>query len=218
MQTGTHYTGSSRTPRLGSLLLLLCLSHSLTGVAQDRMPPLQESSLTAEQVAAIDELRRIRGIELRGPWIPLLRSPEVLRRARAMGDYLRYESTLPPRLSEFLILLTAREWTQQYEWQAHHAIALQAGLDAATVDAVAEARRPQQMTADEAMLYDLFTELHRNRGVSDTTYTNAVAAFGEQGIIDAVSIVGYYTLLAMVMNTAQTPLPAGTAPGLAPLP
>jgi len=218
MKTGTHRDANSRTAPIAAMILLLCVSCALTSKAQDRMPPLAATSLTAEQVAAVDELRRVRGIELRGPWIPLLRSPEVLRRARAMGDYLRYESALPPHLSEFLILLTAREWTQQYEWQAHNAIALEAGIDAATVNAIADGRRPAEMTADEAVLYDLFTELHRNHHVSDTTYASAVAAFGEQGIIDAVGIVGYYTLLAMVMNTAQTPLPSGAAPGLPPLP
>ena len=167
---------------------------------------------------AVDELRRIRGIELRGPWHPLLRSPEVLRRARTMGDYLRYESALPPELSEFLILLTAREWTQQYEWHAHNRIALDAGIAPATVTAIAEGRQPETMTAEQATLYALFIELHRDRGVSDTTYAQAVASLGEQGVIDAVSIVGYYTLLAMVMNTVRTPLPAGAEPGLAPLP
>jgi 4-carboxymuconolactone decarboxylase len=200
----------------GTLLLTIAATESAR--AQDRMPPIPGDQLTAEQVAAIDELREMRGIALRGPWIPLLRSPEVLSRARAMGDYLRYESALPPRLSEFLILLTAGEWRQQYEWQAHSDIALQAGVSPATVAAIAEGRRPAALSTEELALYDLFTELHRTHGVSDTTYAAALELFGERGIIDAVSIVGYYTLLAMVMNTAQTPVPAGSAPALPGLP
>ena len=191
---------------------------SIAAGAQDRMPAIAAGDLTADQRDAIEELRRVRGIELRGPWIPLLRSPEVLSRARAMGDYLRYESTLSPELSEFLILLTAGEWRQQYEWHAHHPIALQAGVSATALQAIAEGRRPSDLTAEQAALYEVFTELHRYHTVSDTTYDRARALLGEQGIIDAVSIVGYYTLLAMVMNTVRTPLPAGATPMLPALP
>ncbi len=206
------------TLRLGPVLLTLSFVLSRPADAQDRMPPILAENMSPDQIEAVEELRRVRGIELRGPWHPLLRSPEVLRRSRAMGDYLRYDSALPPELSEFLILLTAREWTQQYEWHAHQSIALEAGIAPATVAAIADGRRPQTMTAEQSALYGLFTELHRNHSISDTTYANAVGALGERGIVDAVSIIGYYTLLAMVMNTAQTPLPAGAAPGLEPLP
>ena len=91
------------------------------------MPPIAPQEMTPAQQAAVVELQAARGIAPRGPWIPLLRSPEVLARATAMGDYLRYNSLLPPRLSEFVILMTAREWTQHYEWHAHREIALDAG-------------------------------------------------------------------------------------------
>jgi 4-carboxymuconolactone decarboxylase len=188
----------------------------VAAAAQDRMPPIPAEQLTAAQRTAVEELRSARGIEIRGPWIPLLRSPEVLSRARAMGDYLRFESALPPRLSEFVILLTAREWTQQYEWQAHHEIALKAGVKPEVTAAIAAGRRPDGMTREEEILYALVTELTKNKGVSDDTYARAVAAFGERGVIDTVSITGYYTLLAMVLNTARTPV-AGPAP-LKPLP
>jgi len=196
-------------------LLLACPAITF---GQDRMPMLEPGSMTPEQRAAVDELRRVRGIELRGPWIPLLRSPEVLGRARAMGDYLRFDSALPPRLSEFVILLTAREWRQQYEWQAHSPIAVEAGVSEESVAAIAQGRRPTAMGAEETVLYDLVTELQRNRSVSDTTYARALELFGERGIIDTVSIVGYYTLLAMVMNTARTGLAPGTEPVLPSLP
>ena len=185
--------------------------------AQDRMPPIAAEDMTAAQTATVAELAEVRGIVPRGPWIPLLRSPEVLSRARAMGDYLRFDTSLPPRLSEFLILLTAREWGQQYEWAAHYTIALDAGIDPDTVNAIAEGRVPEGMTDDEDILYALFTELNRTNNVTDATYGRVVAAFGERGVIDAVGIVGYYTLLAMVMNTARTPVPA-TAADVPPLP
>lgn len=201
-----------------SALLVLSLCCSFAAGAQDRMPPIPADRLSSEQIAAVEELRRVRGTELQGPWIPLLRSPEVLSRARAMGDYLRFRSALPPRLSEFLILLTAREWQQQYEWHAHRQIAIEAGVAPAAVEAIAEGRRPPAMGTEESALYELFAELHRNHSVSDTTYAQAVAQFGERGVIDALGIIGYYTLLAMVMNTARTPVPEGATPGLEHLP
>ena len=186
-------------------------------LAQDRMPPLSTREMTEAQTAAVAELEEVRGIAPRGPWNPLLRSPEMMRRARALGDYLRFDSSLSPRLREFVILLTAREWTQQYEWYAHYQIALDAGIDPAVVSAVAAGRRPEEMAEDEAVLYAFFMELNRDKSVSDATYARAVGAFGEPGVIDTVGIVGYYTLLAMVMNTARTPVPGDDVPPLPPL-
>jgi 4-carboxymuconolactone decarboxylase len=141
----------------------------------------------------------------------------MMNRARAMGDYLRYRSALPPRLSEFLILLTARQWSQQYEWSAHYEPALKAGLDPGLIKAVAEGRRPEKMAGDEEILWEFSGELQRNQSVSDSTYAKVVKAFGEQGVIDATGIVGYYTLLGMVLNVARTPAAPG-APPLPPLP
>jgi 4-carboxymuconolactone decarboxylase len=184
--------------------------------AQDRMPPIPPAQLTDAQRQAMKEFHDARGRDVSGPFVPLLRSPEVMSRARAMGDYLRFKSALPPKLSEFLILITAREWSQNYEWDAHARLALEAGVSAETVDALAQGRRPDRLTDDEAILYDLGTEIHHHKGVSDPTYARAVKRFGEQGVIDAVGITGYYTLIAMVLNTARTPLPPGRTPALAP--
>jgi 4-carboxymuconolactone decarboxylase len=187
------------------------------GAEADRMPPIAADKLTAAQQAAIAEFKAARSAEISGPFVPLLRSPEALTRVRALGDYMRFRSALPPRLSEFVILLTARQWTQNYEWNAHAPIARQAGLSPAIIAAIAEGRRPDGMAEDEDILYTLLDELGRTHAVSDATYARAVTAFGEQGVIDALGITGYYTLLAMVMNTARTPLPSGARPALAPL-
>jgi 4-carboxymuconolactone decarboxylase len=148
----------------------------------------------------------------------MLRSPDMINRARGLSDYLRFKSSLPPRLSEFVILITAREWAQQYEWNAHHSLAMKGGLNPEIAKAIAEGRRPEQMADDEAALYDFCIELHRNRSVSDATYARAVARFGEQGVVDVIGLSGWYTLVAMVLNTARTPLPAGVAPPLMPFP
>ena len=186
--------------------------------AQDRMPPIPAEKMTAAQRAAVAEFKAARSVDISGPFIPLLRSPEVMSRARAMGDYLRYKSALPPRLSEFVILLTARRWTQQYEWNAHQPLALQGGLSADIVKAVAEGRRPDRMADDEEAVYTMWDELQKNQHVSDATYARAIAKLGEQGVIDALGITGYYTMLAMVMNTTRTPLPEGVKPPLAGFP
>jgi len=185
--------------------------------AQDRMPPIPADKLTDAQKKAIEEFKAARSAEISGPFVPLLRSPEVMTRARAMGDYLRFRSSLPPRLSEFVILLTARRWTQQYEWNAHAPLAIKGGLKETIVKAVAEGRRPEGMAEDETIVFSLFDEIQKNQSVSDATYSKALKAIGEQGIIDVMGITGYYTLLAMVMNTARTPLPAGATPQLPPL-
>jgi 4-carboxymuconolactone decarboxylase len=133
-----------------------------------------------------------------------------------MGDFVRFRSALPPRLSEFVILITAREWTQNYEWNAHEPLARQAGLSADIIAAIRDGRRPERMAADEEIVYTFLDELRRTHGVSDATYATAVARLGEQRVIDALGIHGYYTLIASVLNTARTPLPAGATPALSP--
>ncbi len=209
--------GSRKGRRLlGAAVTAAALSSPTPALAQDRLPPIPPDKLTDAQKQAMQEFKAARGVDISGPFVALLRSPEVMNRARAMGDYLRYKSTLPPRLSEFVILLTAREWTQNYEWDTHARLALQAGVSADTVDAIATGRRPDRLTDDETLLYELCGELHRHKAVSDETYARAVRRYGEQGVIDAVSITGYYTLLAMVLNTARTPVPDGRTPPLAP--
>ncbi len=186
--------------------------------AQDRLPPIPAERLTDAQKRAIEEFKAARSAEISGPFIAMLRSPEVMSRARAMGDYVRFRSSLPPRLSEFVILMTARAWTQQYEWNAHQPLALKAGLKPEVADAIAEGRRPAHMEEDEEILYSFCDELQRNHSVSDATYARAVAKFGEPGVIDTLGIAGYYTLLAMVLNTARTPLPGAAKPARAPFP
>ena len=204
-----------------SMILMLAvasLAPARQADAQDRLPPVPAERMTAAQRAAVADFTAARSVDISGPFIPLLRSPELMNRARALGDYLRYKSSLPPRLSEFVILLTARRWTQQYEWNAHQAAALQGGLRADIVAAVAEGRRPERLADDEDAVYALWDELQTRQSVSDATYARAVAKLGEQGVIDALGITGYYTMLAMVLNTARTPLPAGVAPPLAAFP
>jgi 4-carboxymuconolactone decarboxylase len=146
-----------------------------------------------------------------GPFIPLLRSPELMECAQRMGEYLRYRSAIGTRLSELAILVTARQWDQQVEWAIHVPIALRTGIGADVIDAVSRRVRPQAMLVDEAVVHDFCIELHEKKRVSDATYAEALALFGEKGVVDLMGINGYYTLLAMVMNAAQTPAPESAA-------
>ena len=189
----------------------------LAGGAQTRMPPIPEDQLTDEQNAAIAEFREVRG-ELSGPWHVLARSPGMLNPARALSDYVRFNSSLEPRLSELAILITAREWTSQYEWNAHHGLAMRGGLRPEIAQALAEGRRPEGMAADEAAVYDFCIELHRNRSVSDATYARALELLGEQGIVDMIGLSGWYTLVSMTLNTARIPAPENATQLLQPFP
>src|ERR1700694_668537 len=182
-----------------------------TSSAQDRMPPIPADKLDEAQKKAAEAFAEGRGYEVRGPFVPLIRSPEVMLRAKAMGDYLRFKSTLGPRLNEMVILITAREWTQQYEWNAHHPIALKEGLRREIADAIAEGHRPAGMAEDEEIAYDMDTEILRQKRVSDPSYGRALARFGEQGVIDLLGVLGYYNFLAIVMNATRTGMPEGVA-------
>jgi 4-carboxymuconolactone decarboxylase len=177
------------------------------------VPAEQLTPRHREAIAAFTELRRT---EIFGPFIPLLRSPEVMTRTAALGEYLRERSVFPPRLSEFMILIAARHWTQQYEWSLHCPIAIRAGLDAQIAEAIAAGRRPAGMSEEQAILYDFCTELLTTQGVSDATYASALASFDEQGVVEAAVTMGYYSMLAMVLNIARTP-PEPGGPTLQPL-
>jgi 4-carboxymuconolactone decarboxylase len=194
--------------------LIVCVAAFIAAsplAAQDRMPPIPADKLSDAQKKAAEVFAEGRGYALRGPFVPLLRSPEVMLRAKAMGDYLRFKSVLAPRLNEMVILITAREWTQQYEWNAHHPAALKAGLRREIADAIAEGSRPVGMAEDEEIAYDTATEILRLKRVSDSTYRRAVAKFDEQGVIDLLGVVGYYNFLAIVMNATRTGLREGVA-------
>ncbi|TFW35829.1 carboxymuconolactone decarboxylase family protein [Massilia horti] len=181
----------------------------------DRLGPIPPESMTeAQRVAAQAIIDGPRGA-LYGPFVPLLRSPELLDNAQRMGEYLRYRSAIGVRLSELAILVTAREWNQKVEWAIHAPIAAQVGIPPAVMGAIARGERPEAMLVDESVVYDFCIELHREKRVSDRVYNDALALFGEHGVVDLMGINGYYTFLAMVMNTAQTAVPPSTA---APLP
>lgn len=185
---------------------------------EGRLPPLPPERMTAEQKRVAEAIAGGPRGAIRGPFPAMLRSPEVADRFQKVGEYLRFNSSIPRDLNEFAILITAREWSAQYEWYAHYILAMKAGLPPALAGAVAEGRRPEGMSEDQRIVYDFCTELHRTRFVSDATYAAARDRFGERGVIDLIAVSGYYVAVAMTLNVAQVPLPPGVEPPLKPLP
>jgi 4-carboxymuconolactone decarboxylase len=152
-----------------------------------------------------------------GPFNAWLRSPELGMRLQAVGEQVRFKTSIPRRLNELAILITAREWTSQYEWHAHHALALKAGLDPKIAEAVAAGKRPADMKEDEAAVYDFCIQLHRAKKVDDASFKRVKALFGEQGVIDLIGVSGYYTAVSMTLNVAEVPVPDGKPLPLKPL-
>jgi 4-carboxymuconolactone decarboxylase len=185
----------------------------------ERMPPLAPAAMNEAQRSAAQALAAGPRGGVKGPFIALLRSPELMDRLQQVGEYLRFRSSLEPRISEFLMLIVSRAWTQQFEWSVHVPLALKAGVKTQTVESLATGARPTQMAKDEALGYDFCDELLRTKGVSDATYRSAVDQFGEAGVIDMLGVIGYFTTVSMVLNVAHTPAPgnAGVDP-LSPLP
>ena len=157
--------------------------------------------MTPEQQRAAEEFRKLRGVDPFGPFIPLLESPELMTRVSALGEYLRFRSALPPRLSELAILITAAHWKQSYEWEIHAPAALKAGIPQSVVEAVWMGERPSGLADDQQALYDLCVALHRERAARGEVVRRAEGVLGEQATIDAIAICGYYALLAMVLNS-----------------
>ena len=175
------------------------------------IPPEQWTDAQKKVAAAITAGPRG---EVRGPFLALLRSPDLAHTVQQVGEYLRFRSPLDRRIAEMATLMAARHWTQQYEWQSHYKHAMKAGLNPAIAQAIAEGRRPAGMAADEKALHDLLSEVLHNKSVSDTTYARAVKIFGEQAVIELITVAGYYAMLAMILNVARKALPAGQEPML----
>lgn len=183
--------------------------------AADRFPPLSPDQMTPEQKAVADAIQSGPRKGLAGPFNTWLRSPALADRMQAVGEHIRFHSSVPRKLNEFAILITARAWNAKYEWYAHYPLALQAGLEPAVAAELAQGRRPGAMTPDEAVVYDFATELRRDRRVSDATFAAARRLLGEQGVVDLIAVNGYYDLVSMTLNVAEVATPPD---GALPLP
>lgn len=184
----------------------------------ERLPPIPPELQTVAQRQAVAEIIAGPRGKLQGPFVALMRSPELMQRVQALGEQLRYRFVLGERLKELAILIVARRWTQQTEWLLHLPMALEAGVRAELAEAIARGQRPTDLAEDEAVVHDFCIELlAADFRLSDAMWSGAVAAFGQNGTVELIGLVGNYTLLAMVMNASRTALPDGATPPLAPL-
>ena len=196
-----------------------CGMFTVSLAAQDRMPPISPDKMTEAQKKAAAEYRALRGSEMTTPpWTVLSRVPDYVIPVLQMRLHNQTNSALSPKLTEFAILIAARHWTNNFEWELHREAAAKAGLSQGIMAAVADGRRPERMAEDEELLYDFCQELVRNQSVSDRTYQRAIARFGEAGVVEATTLEGYYSFLAILMNMARSPLPVGSKPALVPFP
>ena len=186
-------------------IAILSTINVLAARAEERLPTIPPAQYTGEQKQAAADFASARKVPVFGPFEPLMYSPQVMSTARAMGDYLRYKSAIGNTLSELVILMTAHEWMQSYEWSLHYSIALKAGIRKEVAGAIALGRRPTAMSPDEETVFDFTDELLRKKQVSDATFERAKTRLGMKGVVDMTGIVGYYTFLAMQLNVAQYP-------------
>lgn len=173
----------------------------------ERMPPLDPARMNEAQARAAAELIAGPRKGVFGPFVALLRSPALMERLGRVGEYLRFEASLPARLTELAILITSRHATNQFEWVLHYPLAAKAGVARESLDAIAKGECPGGLADDEAVVYDFATELVSTSFVSDAVYARALQAFGEQGVVDLTAIVGYFVTVCYVMNVAGTPPP-----------
>lgn len=165
-----------------------------------RIAELDAAALDPEQATVYSAIAAGPRGGVRGPLAVWLHRPGLASRAQALGQYCRYETCLPPRLSELAIIVTGRIWESQYEWDAHVPLALQAGIAPETVDALAKGEPPRFSHADEEAVHDFVMTLHRERCVSDSVYERTVKVLGQDAVVDLVGIAGYYTLISMTIN------------------
>jgi len=175
--------------------------------AEERFSELPLDKLTPEQQKMATMLAtppRTGGLINSGPFNAYARSPGLGVLLLNVSDYVRYNSSLPPRLSEFAIMIAAQQWSQPYEWRAHYPLAIKGGLDRQILVDLGAGNRPQSMKDDEAAIYDFCTQLYRNKDVSDAAFKAALVKFGERGIMDLIGIIGYYDIASMALIVQRT--------------
>ncbi len=181
-----------------------------------RMPPLNYEEMDEEQKRVVDKIVAGPRKGFYGPFLPLIYSPTLLDRVQELGLHCRYDSSLPPALSELLILISARHWTAQFEWYSHTETAEQAGLPPRAIEAIRTRQEPDLPDPDQAALYRFAHEYYATGRVSDAAFETARSRFGRRGVADIVGIMGYYALISMALNVFEEPLPEGVAPPLEP--
>ena len=179
-----------------------------------RFPRLTADTMTPAQREVAAEISAGPRGEVRGPFIALIHNAELARRIQQLGEQLRWNSKLAPGLLELAVLVTAREWNCQHEWYMHEKLARKAGLVPGIVEAIARGEEPPGMSADEALVYKASRQAHQSGRLDDETFAAARERFGLDGTLELLALNGYYSMMAMVLNTAGLPLPDNAAPPL----
>jgi 4-carboxymuconolactone decarboxylase len=200
--------------------------HGLKGTPQgfgtsrsERLPIPERDAMGEAQRAAADEIINGPRKAIFGPFIPLLQTPLLMAHIGKTGEALRFNGTLPDRIRELVICVVARETGNQFEWQTHVPLAINAGVAQETIDSLAAGRRPRDLPADEVCAVDFVSELMLRHGVSDASYADAASCFGKQGVVELTALVGYFVMVCWIMNVARTPGPSGSqTPGLTAFP
>ncbi|WP_022722915.1 carboxymuconolactone decarboxylase family protein [Rhodopseudomonas sp. B29] len=179
-----------------------------------RLKLLPPDEMSADQRAIYEESIASKRGTPPPPMMAWLASPEMARHATRLGAFLRYDTTLPPALSELAILVTARHWTAQFEWYAHKKMALDGGLDLTIIDDIKNRRTPTFADPKARVIYDVAKSLHEAKGLSQPLYDEAMRVLGERTLVEIIGLCGYYTMVSMTLNAYQFPLPDGEVPEL----
>jgi 4-carboxymuconolactone decarboxylase len=180
-----------------------------------RLPVLNEDNLNEAQRALLESMRsgpRGGRVRLSGPFGVYMHAPQYGELTQRLGAFVRFSTSVEPRLSEFTILCIGRIWRAQYEWHAHAPIAEQAGVSPQTIRDVKAGRTPTKAAKDERAIWDFVQELHKRRRVNDRNYKRVHAVLGDKGMVEFVGVLGYYTAVSMVLDVFNVPLPDGAAP------
>ena len=179
-----------------------------------RFSKFEMEQLNEQQKRVAERIMKVSSAGLGGPYSILLRSPVLAERYLGMTDYLRFETSLPHRLNELAILIEARLWDAQYEWWAHHPIAMRAGVSPEVAEAIRNGLRPSTMKEDEEVVYDVCIELLRDRNLTDATFERAKKVLGEQPSIDLIAVAGFYVMVSSVLIAGRVGIPDGSPPPL----
>ncbi|GAB2887550.1 carboxymuconolactone decarboxylase family protein [Paralcaligenes sp. KSB-10] len=183
-----------------------------------RFAQIEPENMTEPQRKVAAEIASGPRGSIRGPFLALIHQPELASRVQSLGEYLRFGTQLAPDLIELAVLVAARRWSCQYEWHAHSRIARETTtLSTAIIEAIARGEPPVGMSGDQAAVYLFCRSLHQSGEADDATFNDIAGRFGLPGALDLIALCGYYSMLAMVLNTARLPLPAGVAAPLMPL-
>jgi len=179
-----------------------------------RFPHLTPGDMTPAQREVAAEITAGPRGEVRGPFIAWIHHPELARRLQALGEQLRWKAKLPPQLIELAVLVCARRWTCQHEWFMHEKLAREAGLDSQVLSSLSRNEKPEKLSAEQAAVYDFCKDLHATGRAGDAAFEAVRSRFGLEGALELIALSGYYSLMAMVLNTAGLPLPGGAQPPL----